>query len=247
MEKVRFEVSLNGERLCTAGVGGYGVLMATILMTSHLKAEASVSQMVTIPHEYDLNFGVSALECNDSVENRHLTWINRSLREGDELRVRILPEGHIDPPILSFSDHASSCVNEEDIASGDEDDGYPPEDPPQDKDASGQVRFEVLANGTRLCIAGIDGNGILFGHVVSTSRHPNYARAHHLEGESAKDEMYMTIQGLDSSQTETEFRLVWIREHPLQFGDVILVRLLPPGECDAPTRLPSPEQAKNRD
>ncbi len=239
MDKVRFEVTLNGEHLCTAGVDGYGVIAATVLMTSYLKAEASVSQEAVNPHKYDLNLGVSALECNDSEENRNLTWINRSLREGDELRIRILAEGDIDPPILSFPDHESSCVNEEDIASEDEDDGYPPEDPPQDKDACGHVRFEIVSNGARLCIAGIDGGGILFGHVISVSRHPNYARDHHLEGESAKDEMYMTVQGLDSSDADSRSRLIWVREHTLQLGDELLVRLLPPGEYDPPARLPS--------
>jgi hypothetical protein len=77
-----FEVSLNGERLCVAGIDGDGVLNA---MVDHVKINA----------RDDLRLRVGGLV---SATEEHLTWAQAGLKVGDEVRVRILEFDSVDEP-----------------------------------------------------------------------------------------------------------------------------------------------------
>ena len=188
MEKVRFEVTLNGEHLCTAGVDGYGVLNATFTMAKLAMADEPVADCTENSLRYELNLDVGGLECNDSQENKYLVWAYRTLNTGDEVVVRLLPDGEHDPPISSYLDHASSCVMEEDRASEAESHGRPPAASPEGEFEAGNVRLEFLHNGRRLCIAGLEDKGVIGAHISVVTRHPNHARDYHADGMNAEDE-----------------------------------------------------------
>ena len=74
------EVHLNGNKLCTVGIGTDGVLNTTLNLASR-------------KGEYHMEMRIGGLE-----NNEFLIWPTRSLRLGDEITVRIIETDSIDPP-----------------------------------------------------------------------------------------------------------------------------------------------------
>ena len=77
-----FEVYLNGERLCTAGIGDDGVLNTLL---DHVKGNGR--------DEVYLRVGglISPI-------GEHVTWRTLKVKAGDELRVRIIESEKVDKP-----------------------------------------------------------------------------------------------------------------------------------------------------
>src|SRR5438552_2378930 len=81
-----FEVFLNGERLCLAGISGRCVLTVII---DHVKGKVDPVD--------DVNLTVGGLICDT---NEHVNWGGRTqLSTGDEVRVRIIESDSADEPI----------------------------------------------------------------------------------------------------------------------------------------------------
>jgi hypothetical protein len=77
-----FEVQLNGERLCTAGVGEDGALTAIV---DHVRTSG----------RNELQLTVSGLV--HSIDE-HVTWRSRRLRVGDEVTVKVVEAARVDTP-----------------------------------------------------------------------------------------------------------------------------------------------------
>ena len=83
---IGFEVTLNGQRLCTASAGETGVLTAAV--TWVLRTAPGVKE----PSDLRLEVGGLA-------KGAHLHWpAPRKLSVGDEVLVRIVETTHPDPP-----------------------------------------------------------------------------------------------------------------------------------------------------
>lgn len=86
---IAFEVHLNGKKICTAGVGEVGVLTTSLAWRG--------------PQPYQ-NGGPSAAEylrldvggLADSGE--HLRWLDRKLKRGDVLRIKVVEVASADKP-----------------------------------------------------------------------------------------------------------------------------------------------------
>lgn len=80
-----FEVYLNDEKLCVAGVGEYGVLTAIVDYVGNRENETSlhVGGLIT-------------------PRNEHVRWRNRLLQVGDEVRIRIVDAKSIDRPTKRY-------------------------------------------------------------------------------------------------------------------------------------------------
>jgi hypothetical protein len=76
-----FEIYINGERLCLAGVGSAGVFSAVI---EYLGGD-----------EEDLRLDVGGWLIP---EQEHVRWRDRSLSVGDDVRIRILESDKVDAP-----------------------------------------------------------------------------------------------------------------------------------------------------
>jgi hypothetical protein len=74
------EVHLNGDKLCTAGIGSQEALNATI-------------DIVAGERDYEMTFRVGGLKNDEFV-----IWSDRELRVGDEITVRIVETERIDVP-----------------------------------------------------------------------------------------------------------------------------------------------------
>lgn len=92
-----FEVSLNGQRLTTAGIPGHAVLSTVItwVRSRHHKE----------PYRSNghLDFRVGGLDANSRKreDGKHLEWVQRDLAVGDVVEVRILEAESADPPLAS--------------------------------------------------------------------------------------------------------------------------------------------------
>jgi hypothetical protein len=75
------EVHLNGDRLCTAGIGADAVLNTMV-------------DVIGRRNGYNMMIRVGGLE-----NNEFLTWSRRDLRIGDEIRIRIVKTESIDVPV----------------------------------------------------------------------------------------------------------------------------------------------------
>jgi hypothetical protein len=89
-----FEVHLNGERLCLAGIGNDGVLNT---MVDCVETEESSRR--------ELRLRVGGLI---SPLSEHVTWIKRDVSVGDEICVRIVQVDRVDEPIHRLRDDPSA-------------------------------------------------------------------------------------------------------------------------------------------
>jgi len=104
-EAIRFEVELNGVRLCVAGVKTHGKVGVVVnfsrrnprKMVQHKTKLGSMEDQITS----DIQLFVGGAADGDPTEPNHsdfLTWRQRSLRAGDEVLIRVLPPGEFDQP-----------------------------------------------------------------------------------------------------------------------------------------------------
>src|SRR5262249_39004441 len=86
---IAFEVHLNGEKLCTAGIGDLGVLTAMLDWTR-------VRKIVTKDTPESLTLWVTGMNSSTAEFPR---WLNRPVSVGDEIRIRIVNTESIDEPV----------------------------------------------------------------------------------------------------------------------------------------------------
>ena len=87
---IGFEVEVNGERMCLAGVGDFGVLTTII---SWVRTRATVSEEGEQVNKLELQVG--GLKEADT-GRAQITWLNKKLVPGDEIRIRIVNTDHVD-------------------------------------------------------------------------------------------------------------------------------------------------------
>src|SRR4051794_5887494 len=91
-----FVVSVNGDRLCTAGIGDNGVL-SSIVTWSGLEGSGG------------FHMSVGGL---DTISNQHLNWPVREIGVGDEIVVRIIETKAVDDPLSSRTQEEIEAAHE---------------------------------------------------------------------------------------------------------------------------------------
>jgi len=87
---IALEVHLNGEKVCTAGVGELGVLSSIVSWrgTQHYNDG-------TAPPGASLQLQVSGLT---SPSKEHVRWTERNIRMGDRVEIRVIETSAVDLP-----------------------------------------------------------------------------------------------------------------------------------------------------
>jgi hypothetical protein len=104
------------------------------------------------------------------------------------------------------------------------------------------TRFQLLVNNEVVCTAGLDGFGTLTALVSSTKQGledvPSEWKAapEFDEDEWLRERMAVVIWG---SQDQGQYQFGW-SQRSLSVGDEVTIRILPPGQFDAPTRHSKP-------
>ena len=96
---MRFELVINGQPVCIAGIKDYGVLTAILswVLRDPAKYDANKHPAIEEYSEEELNVHLCGLLNN----GEHVEWIKTQLQIGDEIRIKILGPGDIDNPLLT--------------------------------------------------------------------------------------------------------------------------------------------------
>lgn len=84
----RFEILCNGERVCTSGINGDGVLSFGVTYVKHANQEPAIDLHTSGLGSFD----------GSRDHQQHVAWPGLDLEAGDEITVRILPAGEFDEP-----------------------------------------------------------------------------------------------------------------------------------------------------
>jgi hypothetical protein len=225
MDNVRFGITLNGENLCTAGLDGYGWLTVGMnLFVPQAGCSATIS--------------VTGMNQRNASEYGRMVWGERPLNVGDELKVRVLPPGSYDPPIAAFDDLATATKwNGPNHFRGCPCEILSPE-ASVDAHVEGDLRFEIYRKGEYFCTAGCVRHSTVLVSIEAHTYDPEHVDKRRAMGMPTEDRLAMGILFFDIDPPGLS----------LEVGDEVLVRVLPPGECDPPQepRKPGhPEWAKN--
>lgn len=88
-----FQVEINGKKLCTAGVGEFGVLTTVLSLVRNRQQAHSVGEDTV---EAQLKVG-GTTSLSDSVDE-NVEWTSSSLNVGDEVRIMITDQLQPDDP-----------------------------------------------------------------------------------------------------------------------------------------------------
>lgn len=108
---IAFEVIVNGNKLCDAGVEGLGVLTA-ILSSAHRvpQPEAEMNQLYP-PDELILEVGGLESAYNE-VPGQQMSWASKHLKVGDTIVINIKSLEIVDPPEKLVSEDPQEVVKE---------------------------------------------------------------------------------------------------------------------------------------
>jgi hypothetical protein len=97
---VRFELLINGKKICVSGIEEYGVLDAILHWVKRNPKSYNPEKHSTFEEwiEEELEIRMGGLDSTNPRISKHIEWDKRSLKVGDELTLRILPPGEIDLP-----------------------------------------------------------------------------------------------------------------------------------------------------
>jgi hypothetical protein len=97
IDMITFKVSLNGTKICTAGVRHAGVLSAIVTCVRRKPQDRRRGGR----REQELSVEVGGL---DSDANEHLRWLSRRLRVGDRLAIAVVESETADTPTRRHRD-----------------------------------------------------------------------------------------------------------------------------------------------
>jgi hypothetical protein len=94
-----FEVTINGKRVCTAGIGDDGVLTGILSFVKRKDSPEGTADAEGIQDSESLELRVGGLENRAPGVSEHLKWLNQNLAVGDEIVIRIIEASQCDEPI----------------------------------------------------------------------------------------------------------------------------------------------------
>lgn len=97
----RYEVLRNGQRICTTGIDGNGVLSLTLNYVRHAGKDG----------RHDLQVGGLGRFDGSLDSDHHVGWPMPAVEVGDEITIRILPPGEFDSP-PGVAAHPSKVVDD---------------------------------------------------------------------------------------------------------------------------------------
>jgi hypothetical protein len=97
---VALEVTRNGERVCLAGVGEYGLVGATIQYLSHHPDKLAGWEAEGYPEREPVTLDLNVSGCvGEGSDLEHWDWVKMALQPGDEVVIRIQKTLEADPPL----------------------------------------------------------------------------------------------------------------------------------------------------
>ena|ERR1700720_807373 len=88
-----FQVEVNGERVCVAGLGEFGVLTATLSWVRNRHQSSTTTEAAA-----EIAFNVGGLTDSESRVDEFVDWVRKGLSVGDEVRITIVDVTDCDEP-----------------------------------------------------------------------------------------------------------------------------------------------------
>lgn len=92
------EITINGSKACTAGIGSDGVVTAILAFVKGSKPSDETQEHQDSESE-SLNIEVGGLANIELGTSEHLKWINQDLKVGDVITIKIIDAAECDEPI----------------------------------------------------------------------------------------------------------------------------------------------------
>lgn len=105
MASIRFQILINGRAVCIAGVGAFGLLNAQIMRTRRTEkffeeAQAKGPEYAgTLEEWMHEKLYIDVYAADWERDGHNASWLARGLKVGDEVTIRVLGPGEIDPPV----------------------------------------------------------------------------------------------------------------------------------------------------
>jgi hypothetical protein len=110
---VAFEVFRNDKRLCVAGVGDFGVLIACVNWVAHRPEKLDQRRTAGISEQQptELNVHVSGLQ-SDEATPLHKEWTDTTLQVGDQIKIHVIDATHVDPATAEHRDKPGDVLEQ---------------------------------------------------------------------------------------------------------------------------------------
>ena len=93
-----FEVTINGEKVCTAGIGDYGVLNTVLSFVGGKESSDPTADTDHRTPSESLELNVGGVATSTIGASEHVEWLQRDLMVGDEIVMRIIEVSECDQP-----------------------------------------------------------------------------------------------------------------------------------------------------
>lgn len=95
---VAFQISIDGQRVCTAGIGDLGALSVIATWVRRVTPGPAADEDRSEPFEEELTLDVAGLTHDTDGADVNVKWLERSLRVGQRLTVAIVDTSDVDDP-----------------------------------------------------------------------------------------------------------------------------------------------------
>ena len=100
----RLEILLNGERLCTTGLNGFGSHGISVYDQNPVPLPEAFREPTA--HQPGVRLTVQGSIASGPITYSHfLQWVLRDLKVGDKVQITVLPSGQFDQPEVTPGEH----------------------------------------------------------------------------------------------------------------------------------------------
>jgi hypothetical protein len=95
---IAFEISIDGQKACTAGIGDLGVVSVIASWVRRVSRDPTSGDVVSDQFDEELTLDIGGLAHDPDGADVNATWLDRSLQVGQCITVTVVDTAHIDPP-----------------------------------------------------------------------------------------------------------------------------------------------------
>lgn len=95
---IGFEIVIDGQRICTAGVGDLGVVSAITSCVRRLSRDSNSGPEAPSEYEEELMLQVGGLAHDSDGADVNLNWLDQPLSVGQRITLTVVDTAQIDPP-----------------------------------------------------------------------------------------------------------------------------------------------------
>jgi hypothetical protein len=95
---ISFQISIDGRKICTAGVGDAGVTSVTASWVRRPSPEPASDDAVSGRFEEELTLDVGGLTHDPDGASVHVSWLRQPLRVGQQVTIAVVDTTAVDAP-----------------------------------------------------------------------------------------------------------------------------------------------------